>query len=151
MGSQVLGMGSLVCEPGTSYSDQPTLDDITIHSAMANFDKAWRICPDCMEAHLGKGLLLQKLNQLEQAQSELKKATALDEKNFDAHFALGQLHEDLHNLPEAINSYKRASDIQKKDIRPHIALARILDDMGFDTLADEQRKIIKRLRRQNEK
>ena len=151
MGSQVLGMGSLVCEPGTSYSDQPTLDDITIHSAMANFDKALRICPDCMEAHLGKGLLLQKLNQLEQAQSELKKATALDEKNFDAHFALGQLHEDLHNLPEAINSYKRASDIQKKDIRPHIALARILDDMGFDTLADEQRKIIKRLRRQNEK
>ena len=71
MGDQALDMdeSGVVGEGGVPYGKR--LDDIAIRSALANYNKALRIMPDCIQAMIGKAILLMKLDQLEGAEEEL--------------------------------------------------------------------------------
>lgn len=123
------------------------LDEIAIRSALANYNKALRIMPDCIEAMIGKARLLMTLDQLETAEDELKKALEVDKNNYLAHMTMGKLMEQMKDVPEAIKSYKRATKADKKRPEPHDCLQAIYEKVGLDELADDEKEIANRLRK----
>lgn len=147
MGDQALtiNQGGVVGEGSVHYGKR--LDDVAIRSALANYNKALRIVPDCIEAMMGKARLMMILDQLENAEKELKKALEIDPKNYTAHMIMGKLMEEFKDIPEAIKSYKRAIKADKKRPDPHDCLNDIYQSIGFDDLADEEKEIADRLRK----
>ena len=74
MGDQALAIEeSGVVEEGSVAYGKP-LDDIAIRSALANYNKALRIMPECIDAMIGKARLLIAIDQLDGAEQELTKA-----------------------------------------------------------------------------
>ena len=114
---------------------------------MANYNKALRIVPECVEAMIGKARLLMTLDQLDAAEDELNKALEVDKNNYRAHFTMAELMEQQRDVPEAIKSFKRAAKADKKRPEPHERLQAIYEKIGFDDLADEEQEIADRLRR----
>ena len=147
MGDQALSIddGGVVEEGSVHYGKR--LDDIAIRSALANYNKALRIVPDCIGAMIGKARLLMVLDQLESAEKELEKALEQDKNNFSALFIMGELMEQQHDVPEAIKCYKKAAKADKKRPEPHEKLQDIFEKIGLDDLAEEEEEIAKRLRR----
>ncbi len=147
MGDQALAMddSGVVEEGSVPYSKR--LDDIAIRSALANYNKALRIVPDCIDAMIGKARLLMALDQLESAEKELEKALELDKNNYTVLFGMGELMEQLHDVPEAIKFYKKAAKADKKRPEPHDRLQAIYEKIGLDDLADEEQEIADRLRK----
>ena len=147
MGDQALDMdeSGVVGEGGVPYGKR--LDDIAIRSALANYNKALRIMPDCIQAMIGKAILLMKLDQLEGAEEELNKALEIDKNNYRAHMTMAELMELLKDVPEAIKAYKRAAKADKKRPEPHERLQSIYEKIGFDDLAEEEQVIAERLRK----
>lgn len=147
MGDQALDMGDsgVVGEGSVPYGNR--LDDIAIRSAMANYNKALRIMPDCLQAMIGKARLLMTLDQLEAAEKELNHALEIDKNNFMAHMTMAELMELLKDVPEAIKSYKRAAKADKKRPEPHEHLQDIYMKIGFEDLADDEQEIADRLRK----
>lgn len=147
MGDQAMAMNEsgVVGEGSTHYGKR--LDDITIRSALANYNKALRIMPECIPALIGKARLLMTLDQLETAEQELNKALALDKNNYLAHMAMAELMELLKDVPEAIKSYKKAAKADKKRPEPHNRLQAIYEKIGFEDLAEDEQEIAERLRK----
>ncbi len=147
MGDQALALdeSGVVGEGGAPYGKR--LDDIAIKSALANYNKALRIVPECVEAMIGKARLLMTLDQLDSAEEELKKALLIDKDNYLAHMTMGELMEAQRDLPMAIKSYKRAIKADKKRPEPHDKLHAIYERIGLDDLADEEHEIAERLRK----
>lgn len=147
MGDQALCMDqSGVVEEGSVHYGKP-LDDITIRSALGNYNKALRIMPDCIQAMIGKARLLMTLDQIDSAEEELKKALALEKTNYLALMAMAELKELKKDIPAAIKSYKKAAKADKKRPEPHDRLQEIYERIGFDDLADEEQEIGNRLRK----
>ena len=147
MGDQALEMNEsgVVGEGSEPYGMR--LDDIAIRSALANYNKAIRIMPDCIEAIVGKARLLMTLDQLEAAEEELLRALELDKNCYRAHMTLAQLREQQHNVPAAIKAYKSAAKADKKRPEPHEKLQAIYEKVGLDELADDENEIANRLRK----
>lgn len=147
MGDQALDLneGGVVEEGSVPYGKR--LDDIAIRSALANYNKALRIVPDCIEAMLGKGRLLMMLDQQEAAEQELKKALQVDKGNYLAHMLMGELMEIQHDTPMAIKSYKKAVKADKKRPEPHDRLQAIYERVGLEELAEEEQEVADRLRK----
>lgn len=147
MGDQALNMDeSGVVEEGSApYGKR--LDDIAIRSALANYNKALRIMPECIPAMIGKARLLMAIDQLNGAEEELRKALELEKTNYQAHMAMAELMEQLKDIPEAIKSYKKAAKADKKRPEPHDKLQVIYERIGFDDLADEEQEIAEKLRK----
>ena len=102
MGDQALAMDdNRVVEEGSVPYGKP-LDDIALRSALANYNKALRIMPDCIQALIGKARLLMILDQPDSAEDELNKAIAIDKNNYQAHMCMAQLMENNRDIPEAI-------------------------------------------------
>ncbi len=148
MGDQSQGFGSLAGDPETPYGNASLLDDIAIKTALANYNKALRIDPECLQAMLGKARLMSAIDENDQAFDCYEQVLALDKDNYDAHMGLANLHLSLKHTPEAIKAYKRALKADKRRPEPHEALANIYEKIGLDDLADEQREHAKRLRLQ---
>ena len=147
MGDQALEMNEsgVVGEGSEPYGMR--LDDIAIRSALANYNKAIRIMPDCIEAIVGKARLLMTLDQLEAAEEELLHALEIDKNCYRAHMTLAQLREQQHNIPAAIKAYKSAAKADKKRPEPHEELQSIYEKVGLDELADDENEIANRLRK----
>ena len=147
MGDQALNLdeSGVVGEGSAPYGKR--LDDIAIKSALANYNKALRIMPDCIEAMIGKARLLMTIDQPDGAEQELNRALELDKNNYLALITMGELMELNRNIPEAIKSYKKAAKADKKRPEPHNRLQAIYERIGFDDLADEEKEIADRLRR----
>ena len=123
------------------------LDDIAISSALANYNKALRIMPECVQAMIGKARLLMTIDQPDSAEEELNKALVLDKNNYLAHMTMAELMEQRRDVPEAIKSYKRAAKADKKRPEPHEHLQAIYEKIGFEDLADEEQEIAEKLRK----
>lgn len=150
MGDQALAVEEgvveegVVEEGGAHYGKR--LDDIAIRSALANYNKALRIVPDCVEAMIGKARLLITLDQLENAEQEINKALVIDKNNYMAHMIMGELMQ-YKDVPEAIKSYKRAAKADKKRPEPHDRLQEIYEKIGLDDFADDEKCIAQKLRK----
>jgi len=147
LGDQALAMdeSGVVEEGSVTYGKR--LDDIAIRSAMANYNKALRIMPDCVQAMVGKARLLMVLDQPESAEQELNKALKIDKNNYLAHMCMAELMEQYRDIPEAIKSLKKAAKADKKRPEPHERLQAIYEKIGFDDLAEDEQEIANRLRK----
>lgn len=145
MGDQALAMDGVVGEGSEAYGMRH--DDIAIRSALANYNKALRIMPDCVPAMLGKARLMLALDQPNVAEQEINHALEVDKNSYEANLLLGDLKNQQRNIPEAIKSFKRAAKADKKRPEPHEKLQLIYEKIGLDDLADEEAEISKRLRK----
>lgn len=147
MGNQALAMdeSGVVREGSAAYGRR--LDDIAIRSALANYNKALRIAPDCIEAMVGKARLFMAIDQLESCEELLNQAIEHDKNNYLALMTMGELMELLKDIPEAIKNYKKAAKADKKRPEPHERLETIYEKLGLDDLADEEHEIAERLRK----
>jgi tetratricopeptide (TPR) repeat protein len=147
MGNQALAIeeSGVVGEGSVPYGKR--LDDIAIRSALANFNKALRIMPECIEAMIGKARLMMAIDQPESAEQELMKALELEKDNYQALITMGELMEQERDVPEAIKSYKKAAKADKKQPHPHERLEAIYEKIGMDDLAEEEHEIAERLRK----
>lgn len=146
MGDQALAMDDGVVGEGSAHYGK-RLDDIAIRSALANYNKALRIVPDCIEAMIGKARLLMTLDQLENAEQEIKKALEIDKNNYMVHMMMGELMQLYKDVPEAIKSYKKAAKADKKRPEPHDRLHEIYERIGLDDFADDEKEIADKLRK----
>ena len=139
MGNQVLGCGSFAEEPAEAYGSTAAtpLDDIAIKSAMANYNKALKIYPGCVEAYVGKARLLMVIDEPDRAEATLHEALAVMPENYEAHMCLGELYLNRKDMPAAIKAYKRAARADKKAVAPFMSLAHLYERIGLDDLAEE--------------
>jgi len=140
---------SVVGEEQTPYG-KGVADEIAINSALANFDKALRIWPECQAAMTGKALLLHRLDETSAAIALLKQANQL-EPSSEVNMAMGQIYTETKHLPDAIKAYKRAIKADKNDPAPHQALSDLYRKMGLRELAmdhlEKAKKLINRQKR----
>ena len=149
MGNQVLGYGALAEEPAAPYGNgQPQpLDEIAIRSAMANYNKALKICPEFVDAYVGKARLYVAIDEPDRAESAFGEALKIAPDSFDVHMGLGDLHQSAKDLPRAIKDYKRAIKADKTAVAPLLRLAKIYENIGLDDLAEEYLLKAKKLRK----
>lgn len=96
--------------------------------------------------HVNLAITLQFLNQLAQAETNLREAIRLDPGFAKAHFQLGTVLEDLHHPKDALGELKEAARLEPAYPEPHMALARIYHKLGDEPAAREEVKTYLRLR-----
>jgi len=146
LGNQALDIddSGVVEEGSVAYGKR--LDDIAIRSALANYDKALRIMPDCIEAFIGKARLMMALDQLENAEALLNNALEIDKDCYPALMAKAELMDAYRDIPVAIKLYKKAAKADRKRPEPHECLNAIYEKIGMDDLAENEQEIALRLR-----
>lgn len=151
MGDQSLGIGQLAQEEEIPYGDaKPRLDEIVIKSAMANYNKALKLCDGFVPAMLGKARLMEAIGEVDQAISQLEKILDNNKNCYEALMALAALNEKGKDLATAIKLFKRATWAQRTAIEPYVALARIFERIGLDDVADEYLDRAKQMRKQQQ-
>ena len=152
MGDQSLGMGILAQEDEVPYGNaKPKLDEISIKSALANYNKALRLSPGYVPAMFGKARLMEAIGENDKAISLLEEILDRSRNNYEALMAIAAIYSKLKDTPAAIKAYKRATRASHNAVEPHLALARIYEKIGLDDLADEHNQIAKDLRQQQAK
>ena len=130
---------------GTSLLD--STDEISQRSALANFNKALRLNPDCFEALMGKAKLMQQLGNDQEAEILLEKVSKLTPKNFEPFFLLGLLKYRSRNYPGAMIALKKALRLKKNNPDIHDALADVYESIHLTDQADEHRRTARKLRK----
>ncbi len=151
MGDQSLGFGQLAQEEEIPYGDaKPRLDEIAIKSAMANYNKALKLCDGFVPAMLGKARLMEAIGEVDQAISQLEKILDNNKNCYEALMALAALNEKGKDIAAAIKLFKRATRAHRTAIEPYVALARIFEMIGLDDVADEYLDRAKQMRKQQQ-
>lgn len=151
MGDQSLGFGQLAQEEEIPYGDaKPRLDEIAIKSAMANYNKALKLCDGFVPAMLGKARLMEAIGEVDQAISQLEKILDNNKNCYEALMALAALNEKGKDIAAAIKLFKRATRAHRTAIEPYVALARIFERIGLDDVADEYLDRAKQMRKQQQ-
>lgn len=152
MGDQSMGLGTLAQEDEVPYGgSKQRLDEISIKSALANYNKALRLSESYVPAMLGKARLLEAIGETDQALEQLNKILAKNKNCFDALMAVAPIYEKQKDLPAAIKALKRATKASRTAIEPHVRLAEIYEKIGLDDLADEHQEIANQLKKQQKK
>jgi tetratricopeptide (TPR) repeat protein len=151
MGDQSLGMGQLAQEDEVAYGNAKShLDEISIKSALANYNKALRLSDGYVPAMLGKARLMEAIGETEKAVAQLEMILVSNKNCYDALMALGAIHEKEKDISAAIKVYKRATRASRTAVEPYVALVRVYEKIGLDDVADEFRDIVKQMRRQQQ-
>lgn len=82
--------------------------------AVAEFDKALRLCPTFPDIHNRRAVSCRELGRYAEAKASLLKALELKPNYVEAHVNLGVLHQKLGNLTEAVKSWERALQLDPK-------------------------------------
>lgn len=152
MGNQSLSYGGYNNgDAASTKNKRKKIDEIAIKSAMANYNKALRICPDCCEAMIGKARLFVLIDENELAEAEYKKVIEINDKCYEAYLGLGYLYRHLKDTQECIRSFKRAIKVHKKGLEAHEALSEIYDKIGLDDLADAHNAVVERIKAEQKK
>lgn len=122
-------------------------DEIAIKSAMANFDKAIRIWPDCIDAKVEKAALLAKLEKVSDAEKLYMEVLNMDKNNGAANYGLGLLFFKKDKLPNALKCMRAALKASPKDAVIHDRLAEIYGAIGMPDKADHHRSLAKKYRK----
>lgn len=122
-------------------------DEIAIKSAMANFDKAIRIWPDCIDAKVEKAALLAKLEKVSDAEKLYMEVLNMDKNNGAANYGLGLLFLKKDKLLNALKCMRAALKASPKDAVIHDRLAEIYGAIGMPDKADHHRSLAKKYRK----
>ncbi len=88
--------------------------------AVAEYDKALRLCPTFPDIHNRRAMSYRELGGYAEAKASLLRALELNPDYVEAHVNLGVLHLKLGNLPDAVKTWERALQLD-----PTHRLARI--------------------------
>jgi Flp pilus assembly protein TadD len=109
------------------YQNQNTL-------AVTNYNKAIALERNTPHPspwpYLNLAITQQFLNQLQEAEANLRQALQLDPQFAQAHFQLGTVLEDLGRNEEAVTELRQAAALDAAYAEPHMALARIYHKLG---------------------
>jgi tetratricopeptide (TPR) repeat protein len=95
--------------------------------------------------YLNLAITQQFLNQLPDAEANLRQAIRFDPDFAQAHFQLGTVLEDLERPEDAIAELREAARIDPAYPEPHMAMARIYHKLGQEPNAREEARIYLRL------
>ena len=152
MGDESMGYGTLAEEPATRYKgSRRKIDEISLKAGLANYDKALRIYPECVEAMLGKARLLKEVGETDKAENLLKDALKLGLGKYDILMELAGLYEEEKDTAGALKMLKRAIKSDKTLYEPHMKLADIYERIGLDDLSEEHRATAEKLRLKEER
>lgn len=99
-------------------------------AAIANFDKAIKLCPRCADAWLRKGITLYDSADYDKAEDCLTKAYELEPNNFKALFNRGKTRIKKHNLNGACSDLEKASKIKPEHRMTHHYLYLVYSGLG---------------------
>lgn len=99
-------------------------------AAIANFDKAIKLCPKCIDAWLRKGVTLYDAADYEKAEECLTTAFKLDSKNFKVLFNRGKTRIKLHNLNGACLDLEKATQLKPEHRMTHEYLYQVYSGLG---------------------
>lgn len=99
-------------------------------AAIANFDKAIKLCPNNTEAWVRKGITLYDSAFYPEAEDCFSKVLTIDNKNFKAYFNRGKVRIKLHNLNGACNDFEKALKEKPEHRMTHSYLAQVYAGLG---------------------
>ena len=105
-------------------------DQSQTNAAIAQFQEALLINPNCAEAHINLGLVLTEKNQTDAAIGEFQKAIRLKPINADAHNNLGSSLALKGQTNEAIGEFQEAIRLNPDYANAHYNLATALLNQG---------------------
>jgi tetratricopeptide (TPR) repeat protein len=118
-----------------------------LKAALANYDKAITLCPECVEAYIRKGITLQNAKRLEEATPCFNRAVELSPVNFKALLNRGR-NRLLRGFPEdAAGDLTRATSLMPENVRAHEWLAEALLACGKSDDAALEKKIAEQLKK----
>ncbi|MDE6286508.1 MAG: hypothetical protein K2L99_05905, partial [Muribaculaceae bacterium] len=120
-------------------------------AAMANYDKALRLCPDHTSAMLRKGCLFMEMGDIDGAEFTLRRAAEADESGHEALLALAQVYEATLAQAEALDCLLSAVERAPEVPEIHDRLAQLYDTLEMTTEAEEHRYMAARLRKKKKK
>lgn len=122
-----------------------------LHAAIANYDKALRLCPTCAPALLGRGKALADMGELDDAEASLRHAAEADPDDWQALLCLAGVYRASRADAEALDCLLQALERNKKVPQIHEALAELYDSIDDAAEADMHRSIAEKLRKKKRK
>ncbi len=116
-------------------------------AALANYDKAISLAPDCTQAWLAKGIALAEMQYVDEAVEALTQAATLDSSLYMAPLELGTLYLSLGDYHNALDRLMVAESLNPRSSRVHSALADVCDVIGDEEGAEKHRQLAERYRR----
>jgi tetratricopeptide (TPR) repeat protein len=95
-----------------------------------HLEKAIKILPNFLEAHLMLGAAYIETHQLEKAENTLRRALELSPKKADPHFTLGEVYRQQKKYAEAEKTLLAGLKMDDNSWRGHLVLGRVYWDMG---------------------
>lgn len=117
--------------------------------AFANYDKALSLCPDCVEALSGKGMMYVAIGEGDEAIPYLKRVHELCPDETDAPMSLGDIYMRDGELSEAMNWYLVALSIDEERVEVHERLADLYTAIGEENAASHHEDMAKKLRKKS--
>ena len=121
--------------------------EIALNSAIANFDKAMSIYPDCADAKMGKAALLADMGRTVEAEALYKNVLKTDRRNGDANYNMGLLSIGKNKLAEALKYMRAALKSMPESASVHESLADIYERIGIDDKAEQHKELARKYRR----
>ncbi len=120
-------------------------------AAVANYDKALRLCPDHAVALYERGRVLADMGELDAAEQSLRRAAEADDTDWQALLCLAGVYNATRAQAEALDCLLTALDRNDKIPQIHEALADLYDSIDDSAEADMHRALAARLRKKKRK
>lgn len=133
-----------------SMSEEGGDKDMAVNSAIANFDKAIRIYPGCIDAMVEKAMLLMGQERIDEAEKLFKNVLKIDKNETSANYGLGLINIRRNKMANALKYMRAALKLSPVSPRIHNRLADIYEKIGLDDKAEEHRKLARRHTRKKE-
>ena len=124
--------------------------DMAVNAAIANFDKAMRIYPGCIDAMVEKAMLLMGQERIDEAEKLFKNVLKVDKNETSVNYGLGLINIRRNKMANALKYMRAALKLSPVSPRIHNRLADIYEKIGLDDKAEEHRKLARRHTRKKE-
>jgi tetratricopeptide (TPR) repeat protein len=118
-----------------------------VKAALANYEKAITLCPECVDAYIRKGITLQSEKRLEEATACFNRAVEISPMNFKALLNRGRNRLLRGFVEDAVGDLTRATSLVPENARAHEWLAEALLAWGKPDDAALQKKIAEQLKK----
>lgn len=144
-----MGYDSLLM--GIDEDDGGKYDSIAVKSAMANFNKALNLYPECVDAMLGKANVLTSMDEGDEAVALINKALIYDPYNVSGLMALADFYIFRKKYIDAVKPLKKALKTDADNPVIYDKLAFCFEGVDLDDIADIYKEKAAKLRKKKKK